>query len=231
MPGIYVTGTGTGIGKTYVAAHLIRQLRGRRHTVRAYKPVVTGYTEQTMGSSDSALLLQALAEPISTKTIDAVSPWRYRAALGPIGAAALEGRRIDFTAIAAFTAHVLRQAVAAEFTIVEGLGGVMVPFDEQHTLLDLIALAAVPAVVVTGSYLGSLSHSLTALEVLCARGIRLAAVVVNESCASTVSLEQTVFALTPFVQRMGSPLVRLPRDPAKGDLDAMCETILAGLRG
>src|ERR1035438_4429699 len=108
MPGMFVTGTGTGIGKTYVAAQLIRHLRRLGETVRAFKPVVTGYSVETMAQTDCAALLDALAEPHSGERVDAISPWRFRAALGPIGAAALEGRRIDFEAIAAFTSAVLR---------------------------------------------------------------------------------------------------------------------------
>jgi dethiobiotin synthetase len=226
---MFVTGTGTGIGKTYVAAQLIRHLRRLGATVRAFKPVVTGYSAETVAQTDCAALLDALAEPHSAERIDVISPWRFRAALGPIGAAALEGRGIDFEAIAAFTGAVFR-ASPAQYTIVEGLGGVMVPFDEEHTLLDLLSAAAVPAIVVTGTYLGALSHSLTALEVLFARGIPIATVIVNETDAASVSLDQTAFALAPFATRVGSRLVCLRRNPTPCELASLCEAVLLDLR-
>jgi len=225
---MFVTATGTGIGKTYVAAHLIRYLRRLGRPVRAFKPVVTGCTTQTLAASDSALLLAALDEPLSAERLDAISPWRYRAALGPIAAAALEGRSIDFNAIAAFIGDAFR-AAPAEWTVVEGLGGIMVPFDEEHTLLDLLMQASVPAVVVCGTYLGALSHALTALDVLRARSITIATVVLNESGAGSVSLDDTAAALAPFVQRAESRLISLRRDPSPDELDAMCEAVLLGL--
>jgi dethiobiotin synthetase len=225
VPRVFITGTGTDVGKTYVAVQLIRHLRRQRQTVHAFKPVVTGYTPDTMAASDCAALLAALDEPITDEAVNAISPWRYRAALGPGTAAMLEGRNVHFSAIAAFTLEVL-QASVADFTIVEGLGGVMVPFDDEHTLLDLLAVAAVPAVVVAGTYLGSLSHTLTALDALAARGISIASLVVNESSGSAVTLEQTACALKPFVRKLGSTLVKLRREPAPSDIATMCEAVI-----
>jgi dethiobiotin synthetase len=228
VPGLFVTATGTGIGKTYVAARLVEHLRRRGNEVRAFKPVVTGYAEHTIDESDSAVLLAALGEPASPDRIGIVSPWRYRAPLGPIAAAAAEGRRIDFGAIASFVVEVFRASGTA-FTVVEGLGGVMVPFDEEHTLLDLLTRAAVPAIVVTGTYLGSLSHTLSALEVLRARSVQVAGVVVNESFASAITVDATAAALAPFVKRSGSRVVGLRHDPTPGELAAMCEAVLGTL--
>jgi dethiobiotin synthetase len=228
LPGVFVTGSGTDVGKTYVAAGFIRHLRRLGRTVRAFKPVITGYRIEMLAQSDCAALLAALGEPLSPQNVEAISPWRYRAALGPSSAAALEGKRVDFEAIAAFTIKALR-AAPADFTIVEGLGGVMVPFDDEHTVLDLIALAAVPAIVVGGTYLGALSHTLSALEVVVARGIPIPAIVVNESSTSTVTLEQTASALTPFAKRLGSRLIPLRRNPNPDELETVCEAVLAGL--
>lgn len=225
MPGVFVTGTGTDIGKTYIATGLIRSLRSRGYAVRAFKPVVTGLTAASAQSSDCAALLEALGEPVSDRTIEAVSPWRYAAPLAPAMAAALEGRRLDFTAVAAFTAA-LRNTSADAFTVVEGLGGVMVPLDDEHTVLDLLSAAALPALLVAGTYLGALSHALTALEALVARGIPLAAVVVNESGESTVSLDRTAQALEPFVTKSGSRLVRVRRNADATSFAALAVAVL-----
>lgn len=228
MPGLFVTAAGTGIGKTYVAARLVEYLRRRGDDVRAFKPVVTGYAAHTMAESDCAVLLAALGEPVSPERIEAVSPWRYRAPLGPIAAAAAEGRRIDFGAIARFVGDAVH-ASGTGFTIVEGLGGVMVPFDEEHTLLDLVTLSALPAIVVTGTYLGSLSHTLSALEVLTARGVPVAGVVVNESFASAITVDDTASTLAPFARRIGSGVFGLRHDPTPAQLASMCEAVLGAL--
>lgn len=211
MPGVFVTGTGTDIGKTYIAVGLIRSLRSRGRTVRAFKPVVTGFSAASARTSDCAALIEALGERVSDQAIQTVSPWRYAAPLAPGTAAALEGRRLDFPAIAAFAAG-LGTAVPGAFTVVEGLGGVMVPLDGEHTLIDLISAAGLPALLVAGTYLGALSHALTAVEALVSRRISLAAVVVNESGGSSVSLDQTARALEPFVTKHGSRLVCVRRN-------------------
>jgi dethiobiotin synthetase len=225
VPGVFVTGTGTNVGKTFVAAELIFHLKRLGQPVRAHKPVVTGFTAQTAAGSDCAALLEALGEPISSENIEAVSPWRYRAALGPNHAAALEGKCVDFAAISAYIADVQR-ASPAEFTVIEGLGGVMVPLGDEHTLLDMLSSAGLPVILVAGTYLGSLSHTLTALEVVFARGIPLVSVIVNDSGASAVTLDQTASALAPFVKKTGAQLIRLRRDPTPAERRTMCETVL-----
>jgi dethiobiotin synthetase len=224
MPGLFVTGTGTDVGKTYVAVALIRHLRQRGCTVRALKPLVTGITSEMTSVSDCAQLLRALDEQVTAATLEAVSPWRYRAPLGPATAAALEGKYVDFNAVAAFTVQALRTP-SAQYTLVEGLGGVMVPLDDERTLIDLMCLAAVPVIVVAGTYLGSLSHTLSAVDALSVRGIPIAAVIVNESSESTVKLDQTVSALRPFVERLGIRLSPLPRNPTRQEITTMCEAV------
>lgn len=228
MPGVFVTGTGTDIGKTYIAVGLIRSLRARERAVRAFKPIVTGYTAAAAHTSDCGALLEALGEQISPQAIAAVSPWRYAAPLAPGTAAALEGRRLDFTAVAGFAAG-LRHASPGTFTVVEGLGGVMVPLDDEHTLLDLISVAALPALLVAGTYLGALSHTLTAVEALVSRGIPLAAVVINESGGSTVTLDQTAQALEPFVTKRGSQIVRMRRNADAASFAAIAAALLSAL--
>jgi dethiobiotin synthetase len=109
-------------------------------------------------------LLAALGREAGAAELDAIAPWRFAAPLSPDMAAALEGREIDFDALVAFS----RRAVSADFhaPLVEGVGGVMVPLDQTHTVRDWVAASGLPAVLVAGSYLGSMSHTLTALEAL-----------------------------------------------------------------
>ncbi len=82
-------------------------------------------------------------------------------------------------------------ASPADLVLIEGVGGVMVPLDEKKTVLDWIVACGVPVVLVVGDYLGTISHTLTAVEVLRARGVDIAAVVVSESGESSVAFEVT----------------------------------------
>ena len=88
MSAIFITGTGTDVGKTYVAASLIRHLRQMGRLVDAIKPVVSGYDPAQLAASDPGVLLEALGLPVTEQEIDRISPWRFRAALSPDLAAA-----------------------------------------------------------------------------------------------------------------------------------------------
>jgi dethiobiotin synthetase len=204
---VFITSTGTDIGKTFVTAGLIHTLRRRGRAVDAVKPALSGFTEAIEAASDAGVLLTALGRPLGRATLDRLSPWRFEAPLSPDMAARREGRRLDFEALLAFS----RQAVAAaeDVLLIEGIGGIMVPLDDEHTVLDWMAALGLPLFLVVGSYLGSLSHSLTAFEVLTRRGLRVEAMVVSESAGSTVDLDETAATLARFAATI--PVVALPR--------------------
>ena len=194
MSTIFVTASGTEIGKTFVTCALIHQLREQGYGVRALKPVATGVTSDTLDTSDSGILLSALGQPIDAGQVAAMSPWRFREPLSPDMAAEREGRTIPFDELVAFC----REDAGEDVTLIEGIGGVMVPLDPLHTVLDWIAALQVPALLVTGSYLGTLSHTLTAAGMLRARSVELAGIVVNESEAQPVDPGETADVLSRF---------------------------------
>lgn len=221
MAALFITATGTDIGKTFVAAGLARHLRQQGQRVSIIKPVVSGFDAQTMAESDPAVLLAALGEPATEDAIAAIAPWRFAAPLSPDMAAAREGRKVPFDDVVAFT----RVKVTAAFNgvlIVEGVGGVMVPLDRQHTVLDWISALRIPIVLVAGSYLGTISHTLTALHVIARRNLQLAAVVVSESESSTVPFDETCETIAHFTA--GLPFIALPRS---GDHEAAFAAIAA----
>ncbi len=174
----FITSTGTGIGKTYVTAALIRAARSRNLTVAATKPVISGFDKREIEASDTGQILAALGEAPSEAAIARVSPWRYAAPLAPSMAARAEGKLLDCEALFSFSNNLLHEQV--DLALIEGVGGVMVPLDERKTVLDWIAASAAPVVLVVGDYLGAISHSLTAVEVLRIKGVEIAAVVVSE---------------------------------------------------
>lgn len=209
MAAYFVTSTGTDIGKTFVTAGLIRYLREAGQPVRALKPVVSGYDSSVVETSDPAVLLAALGRPISADEIAAIAPWRFRAPLSPDLAAAREGRSVEFDRLVDFS----RKAVAAStgMLFIEGVGGIMVPLDGKRTVLDWMAALKLPLLLVVGGYLGTISHTLTALDVLAQRQLKIAAIVVSESGRDTVELDDTVASIARFsgdVEVVGLP--RLP---------------------
>lgn len=210
MAAYFVTSTGTDIGKTFVTAALIRYLRESNQPVAALKPVVSGYDSSVADTSDPAVLLTALGRPVTADEVDRIAPWRFRAPLSPDLAAAREGRRIDFDELVEFTRAAINAATGPLF--IEGVGGIMVPLDGRRTVLDWMSELNIPLLLVVGGYLGTISHTLTALDVLAQRKLAVAAIVVCENRRDTVELHDTVASISRFAGSIG--VVGLPRLPA-----------------
>jgi dethiobiotin synthetase len=209
MSAYFVTSTGTDIGKTFVTAGLIRYMREAGQAVHALKPVVSGYDTSVVETSDPAVLLNALGLPIDAGTIGRIAPWRFRAPLSPDLAAAREGRSVDFGKLIDFSRREI--AAAKGMLFIEGVGGIMVPLDVDRTVLDWMAALQIPIVLVVGGYLGTISHTLTALDVLAAHHLKVAAIVVSESERNPVELEDTVASIARFAHGVG--VVGMPRLP------------------
>jgi dethiobiotin synthetase len=206
MPTVFITSTGTDIGKTYVARGLIRHLRDQERLVDAIKPVVSGFLPRKAPVSDSGLLLTALGRPPTIDEIARISPWRFLAPMSPDAAARKEERQIDFDALVAFSEQAI--ADAPDILLIEGVGGVMVPLDDHHTVLDWMAALAVPVILVVGNYLGTISHTLTALDVLSHRNLDVLSVVISDA-ARAPSLEDNARGIARFSG--GQDVLTLPR--------------------
>lgn len=206
MKGLFVAGTGTDLGKTHIACALLRAARARGLAVDAFKPVVSGFDPQAPEASDPARLAAAMGRPDAWAE---VSPRRYLAPLAPNLAARLEGDTLVMADLIAGCRTWL-ETRDTDLALVEGAGGVMSPMTDDATNLDLMTALALPVLLVAGSYLGTASHLLTALEVVRARGLTVAAIVVSESLDAP-DLAQTVAMLRTFETR--TPIVVAPRDP------------------
>ena len=220
MTALFVTSSGTGIGKTLVCCRLLESLSDRRSAeaarrpgaaaVRCIKPVITGFNPAAPAESDTGRLLDAQRLAIDPGNIEATSPWRFRAALSADMAAAREDRTVPFDDLVAFS----RPRAGVDLTLIEGIGGVMAPIDSSHTVLDWIAALDASVLLVVGSYLGTLSHTLTAAAVLAERKRGALAVVVSESQAAPAPIAETAASLASHCA--GVPIVTLPRDDEAG---------------
>jgi dethiobiotin synthetase len=208
----FITATGTGIGKTFVTTALCSRLIADGKKVVALKPVISGYVAGDM-ESDSLLILQACEQEITEDNIAKISPWRFAAPLSPDMAAQKEGKNISFPELVIFcTEH---EKSDADILLVEGVGGVCVPLNEKYMVLDWIEkLEGWKVILVIGSYLGSISHTLTAMHTLAARNIRLHAVIISESEDSNVPLEETIDTLKNFLDK-SVIIFKIPRQQKK----------------
>ena len=226
MTAVFVTATGTDIGKTFLSAGLVRYFRGVGRPVDAIKPVVSGFDSDAWQRSDPAVLLAALGRPLALPEVERISPWRFKSPVSPDLAARIEGRAIAFEEVIEFC----RRSAAEHrgVLLIEGIGGVMVPLDDRRTVLDWMSVLRIPVMLVTGTYVGTISHTLTALEVLARRNLDIAAVVVSESENSAASLHDTAAALANFADAI--EVLGLPRlAPGIGDHPAF-ERIAAQIR-
>ncbi len=223
MVAYFVTATGTDIGKTFVSACLLRHWRAAGLSPDAFKPLVSGLDPDDPTGSDPAALIEAMGLEMTPETLDRVSPWRFAAPLAPNMAARREGRRVPYSAMLAACRR--RIADAKGPLLIEGVGGVMAPVDDGRTVLDWMGDLGLPAILVAGTYLGTISHILTAVEVLHARGQHVSALVLSETPGGTVPPADTAAALRPFLgDRL--PILHLPRLPA-GCFTHMAVTELA----
>ena len=209
---VFIAGAGTEIGKTYVTAALTRRLRAGGGTVRTVKPLASGVPplhDPGFAESDTARLLDAQDIALDAEAVEACSPWRFAAPLSPDQAAVLEGRSLGLGELVGWC----RAQIAATpgTLLIEGVGGLMSPVTEDATGLDWLRALSVPALLVSGSYLGAISHALTACETLRRHAIPLLAVVVSESVGAPAPAGTVVASIA---RHAGAPVFCLRRGAA-----------------
>ena len=272
LQGIFITSTGTGIGKTLVTSALCYQLKSearnrkpeeKKHKglnaqdIFGFKPLATGFNEDDY-TSDTWQIIASQGLSFTTENINIVSPFRFAAPLSPNMAASREGRDIKAAMLADYccTGQQVKENFLAPsltlprkrerglteqqseavpspvyggglgrghssylgmnvYKIIEGIGGVMTPLNNHETVLDWVELLAIPLLLVPGSYLGTLSHTLTAYEVMRARGLTVKAIIVSETENSGVPLQETAATIEQHTKVNVLPLPRISDSATK----------------
>jgi dethiobiotin synthetase len=184
-PGAFVTGTGTGVGKTVVAAAIARMGASKGREVRVFKPAVTGlddFSDRPLNAPDWAdadqlpdhMLLRLAAG--SDQRDDEVAPHRFGPAVSPHLAAELTGEQIDPLAL---LAGARAAADGADLFVCEGVGGFLVPLSRDYLVRDLARELAMPVVIAAPPGLGTINHSLLTLESVRAAGLEVLSVVLT----------------------------------------------------
>jgi dethiobiotin synthetase len=182
-PGFFVTGTGTEVGKTVVAAAIARTLAAEGKRVAVFKPAVTGLEEGS--ETDHALLRRASG---SSQSDEEIAPYRYDPPASPHLAAALAGEEID--------PERLRQAArdaadGADAIVCEGVGGLLAPLTPTYLVRDLAADLGYPLMIVANPGLGTINHTLLTLDSARTAGLEVAAVVLNPWPEAPTEIEQS----------------------------------------
>jgi dethiobiotin synthetase len=172
--GVFITATGTGVGKTLVASALATYLFQRGINVGVMKPIETGVSQSTKAQSDGARLRKAAG---SRDPMTDVCPYVFRLPVVPFSAAQAEGKAIKVAPILrAF--RTLSQKHA--FMVVEGVGGIYVPLTQTLNLSDIIYQMRLSVIVVGRSGLGGINHALLTLHALRDQNIPVVALVLNQ---------------------------------------------------
>jgi len=186
-PGLFITGTDTGVGKTYVAALITMSLVRAGYRVGVYKPVASGCREsevrgqRSVLSDDAIALWEAAGRP---EDLHAVCPQHFAAPLAPHLAAAAEGKRVD-AALLRTGLEYWRQR--SDVVIVEGIGGLMSPVSDNDYVADLAFEFGYPLVVVAPNRIGVINQTLQTLIAAKAfrQGIPVAGIVLNDVTADS----------------------------------------------
>jgi dethiobiotin synthetase len=206
----FLAGTDTEVGKTLIAAALLRAAAAEGLRALGMKPVAAGGAEDV----DALVAASSVAAPR-----EAVNPYLLREPLSPHLAAKHDGVAIDLEVIARCFNELRGRA---DFLVVEGAGGFRVPLSDTQDGADLAARLGLPVILVVGLRLGCLNHALLTAEAIRARGLRLAGWVANQVDAQMACVEENVEMLRA---RLAAPLLGCVPHQARPDAARVAELL------
>jgi dethiobiotin synthetase len=221
LRGLFVTGTDTGVGKTTIALGLLRYAGRRGRRPIPVKPVETGCAPDP---ADAIALWRAAGEPIP---LDDVCPHRFPLPAAPSQAAAAAGVRLHLAHLAQ---HIRGVATRGDFLLVEGAGGLLVPYDDGATAADLASLLGLPLLVVARTALGTVNHTSLTLREASRGGLPVAGLILNQTTADegphAYGNADLIHAVTKV--RAAGRLPYLPGEQ-KADPDHVADLLVAAL--
>ncbi len=186
IPTLFITATDTSVGKTVITAAIARHLRGQRLRVGVLKPIATGCVHRREGliSEDAELLAHHADSP---HPLDMICPQRYAEPLAPAIAAQRARQPVDWLAIQRSLDAISQNS---DIVLIEGVGGLMVPLDDRHTVLDLARWISCPSVIVARPTLGTINHVLLTASALRQADLPIAGVVINRYPADSAPIAE-----------------------------------------
>ncbi|MFT3789091.1 MAG: dethiobiotin synthase [Tepidisphaeraceae bacterium] len=212
IPGLFITGTDTDVGKTVITGAIGNWFHRRTARVGVCKPVATGCVRQREGLvSEDAEFLASTCH--ARHPLDLICPQRYAEPLAPAIAAERARTPIEWPVIDNALQFMARDS---DLMLVEGAGGALVPMDERTFVLDMIRWLGLPTVVVARAGLGTINHTLLTVAMLRAAGVDVAGVVINRYNAASPSVAEEI---NPgAIERWGGVpvLCVVPETPVRG---------------
>ena len=226
MSSFFITGSGTDVGKTYITRELINRASSLKIKIDAIKPIISGFNMKQFDFSDTGILLKALKKEKNITNIENTSPWRFKHSLSPDMASRIDKKDINFSKVVHFCKHRISDAQKFnKILLIEGVGGIMVPINNNYTILDLIKKLDISVIFVTRNYLGSLSHTLTALKVLKTNNIKINSIIINQESKNGVNIDETKISLAKHTKNIPIYLFKLRKKALSSQLDDLIETM------
>lgn len=175
---IFITSTGTNIGKTYCTVEILKEMLHRKVLFNAYKPILSGFNISNIKDSDSYKILKINNKEPEIEDIKEISPWLFEKPIAPSIAAKKENKSLKYNDVLEWC---LKKSDNNIINIFEGAGGLLVPIEKIKTLLDLMKDLNSKVVLVVGNYLGSVSHTLSAIKNLQHANLQIINIIINEN--------------------------------------------------
>lgn len=205
-PGLFVTGTDTGVGKTQVTSALVAALRAANVDALPVKPVQTGASRGC--SPDLDAVLRATGIKLSRERYAQLAPVCLPLAASPHLAARQAGVKVRVRDLVRAVHRVQKEG---GFPVVEGAGGLLVPLNDRETMLDLMQALDLPVILVARPGLGTLNHTLLSAHALDGAGLQLAAVVLSHAARGQTAIERD--NVKTLQHLLHCPILRLPYLP------------------
>lgn len=183
--GIFITGTSTGVGKTFVAAQIMKSALLTGNKIRYFKPIQTGAD----CDCETIKKISGCSEQVIIRPV-----FSLQAPMAPYRAALLEGKSINVNTILQRWSE-----LDTEFVIVEGAGGLMVPITENLLIRDLVKAFNIPLLIVATTLLGTINHTLLTVEAALSAGIEIAGIVLSGETDVGLSESLKTFTSVPVI--------------------------------
>ena len=175
---IFITSTGTNIGKTYCTVEILKEMLNRKVLFNAYKPILSGFDISNIKDSDSYKILKTNNKEPKIENIKQISPWLFEKPIAPSLAAIKENKSLKYNDVLKWC---LKKSDNNIINIFEGAGGLLVPIEKAKTILDLMKDLNSKVVLVVGNYLGSVSHTLSAIHNLQHANLQIINIIINQN--------------------------------------------------
>lgn len=186
-----VLAIGTDIGKTFFVCSLLKN----NQKIRAIKPVISGFKSHD-DNCDTIKIIKAMGLENNLKNIKKISPWRFKKPLSPNFAG-----KVDYNSLLEFCQNAIDATKKDDYKLlIEGAGGVLSPITDHETYLDLANDLKLPIILVASNYLGAISHTISAIESILNRHLKLSYVVLNDNSCGPISDKTFIKCVTKFTQ-------------------------------